>query len=167
MATLQRSFLVDILIVLALALVAVIGYLASPLLLPKSDVTAALVAGCDLNRGICAATLADGERIELSLSPRPVPVVRPMGIEATLTGFGTERIDNVEIDFAGVTMNMGYNRVALAPAGAGRYTGEATIPVCVSGRMTWRATLIVTAGRRTISVPFPFDAPVLAEEQAA
>lgn len=166
MATPQRSFLVDLLIVLALALVAVIGYLASPLLLPRSDVGIAPVAGCDLNRGACAATLAGGERIELSLWPRPVPVVRPMKIEATLTGFGAERIDTVAIDFAGVTMNMGYNRISLAPAGAGHYIGEATIPVCVSGRMAWRATLIVTAERRTISVPFPFDAPVHLEEQA-
>jgi hypothetical protein len=55
-------------------------------------------------------------------------------------------------------MNMGFNRPALAPAGPGRFAGQATLPVCVTGRMTWQATVLVEAGRTRIAVPFRFDA---------
>jgi hypothetical protein len=62
------------------------------------------------------------------------------------------------VDFAGVSMNMGFNRPALVPAGPGQFTGQATLPVCVTGRMTWQATVLVEAGRTRIAVPFRFDA---------
>ena len=57
--------------------------------------------------------------------------------------------DKVEIDFAGASMNMGYNRQALAPGASGHFAGEATLPVCVTGRMTWQATLMVETSRPT------------------
>ena len=156
----RRSLLVDFAILLALAAVAVIGYLYSPLLLPKSDILAMPDPGCDLNRGACRASLPGGGQVELSLSPRPIPVVRPMKIEATVSGPATMAVDHVEMDFAGITMNMGFNRVTLPPEGNGRFAGETSIPVCVTGRMRWRGTLIVTTDRQHITVPFEFEAPV-------
>lgn len=152
-----RSLLVDVAILLALALIAIVGYKFSPLLLPKADVTLAPAAGCDLHRDACHADVPGGGRIELSIAPRPIPVVKPMTVTATVSGIAA---DKVEIDFAGVTMNMGLNRQALAAAGGGRYTGEATLPVCVSGRMGWRATLMVESGRQRIAIPFLFEAPI-------
>jgi hypothetical protein len=65
----------------------------------------------------------------------------------------------VSLDFAGVAMDMGLNRVTLVPSADGRFVGETTIPVCVTGRMLWRATLVVEADRRRIAVPFLFEAP--------
>lgn len=152
----KRSFLVDAVILLALALIALVGYKYSPLLLPKADLELKPEAGCDLNRGPCRAAFAGGA-IELAIEPRPVPVVRPMRISATITGIEPSQ---VEIDFAGVTMNMGYNRVTLDAAPGGRYSGQATIPVCITGRMAWRATLMIESPGQRISVPFLFDAPL-------
>jgi hypothetical protein len=120
----HRSLLVDFAILLALAAVAVIGYLYSPLLLPKSDVSATPDPGCDLNRGACRARLPDGGQVELSLSPHPIPVVRPMKIQAQISGPAAAAIDRMELDFAGITMNMGYNRVTLSPLGNGRFAGK-------------------------------------------
>jgi hypothetical protein len=156
----KRSFLVDAFILLALALIAVVGYKYSPLLLPKADLEVKPEAGCDLNRAPCRAEFAGGS-IELAIEPRPVPVIRPMQVSATIAGIEPSK---VEIDFAGVTMNMGYNRVTLdavpdAP-GPGRYSGQATIPVCITGRMGWQATLMIEAPGKRISVPFLFDAPL-------
>jgi hypothetical protein len=153
----SRSILVDVAIILALAVIAVVGYKYSPLLLPKADLTLAPAAGCDLNRQACHADMPGGGRIELGIAAHPVPVVKPFNVTTTFSGLAPNR---VEIDFQGVVMNMGLNRVTLAPAGDGRYTGEATIPVCITGRMQWRATLMVETDSMRIAVPFLFDAPV-------
>lgn len=157
MAEQKRSFLVDIAILLALALIAVVGYKYSPLLLPKADLTLTPIAGCDLNQRACRAELPGGGVIELAIEPRPIPVVKPMQVTVAVSGLAPA---GVEIDFAGVSMNMGYNRVALDAAGDGRFAGEATIPVCVTGRMAWRATLMLETPSQRIAVPFVFDAPV-------
>lgn len=153
-----RSLLVDIAIVLALGLIAVVGYKYSPLLLPKADLTLTPAAGCDLNREACHVDVPGGGRIELVLAPHPIPVVRPLQVTATFSALAPSK---VEIDFQGVVMEMGYNRVTLVPDGNGRYQGEATIPVCVTGRMQWRATLAVESDSKRISVPFLFEAPII------
>ncbi len=156
MPSTNRSIAIDIAIILALALIAVVGYKYSPLLLPKADLTLTPTAGCDLNQQACHADMPGGGHIELALAPHPIPVVKPLQVTATIVGAAP---DKVELDFQGVVMNMGFNRVTLAPAGDGRYTGEATIPVCVTGRMLWRATVVVETASQRIAVPFLFEAP--------
>lgn len=139
-------------------MIAVVGYKYSPLLLPKADLTLTPVADCDLNRETCHADIPGGGRIELALAPHPIPVVRPLQVTAT---FSTLTPTKVEVDFQGVVMEMGFNRITLAPDGNGRYKGEATIPVCVTGRMLWRATLTIESDNKRISVPFQFEAPII------
>jgi hypothetical protein len=63
----------------------------------------------------------------------------------------------VEVDFSGETMNMGYNRSELTSSGPGHYTGEASLPVCVSGTMAWVATVIVETSGQRIAVPYRFE----------
>jgi hypothetical protein len=154
----QRSLFINVAIIAALVLIAVLGYAFSPLLLPKADITLVPAAGCDLNRQSCLAEMPeDRGRIELAIAPHPVPVVQPLKITVTLTNLAASQ---VEVDFAGVDMNMGFNRLTLVPVGTGKFTGESTIPVCVTGRMSWRATVIVTTERARIAAPFLFEAPV-------
>ena len=150
----KRNLVVDAAILAALVAVGIAGYLFSPLLMPTADVVAVPDAGCDLHKQACGATLPDGARLVLSIDPRPIPMVKPLNLEVKLSGMAP---DKIEVDFAGVAMNMGYNRPQLAPAGAGRYTGSASLPVCITGSMAWQATVLVTAGRKKISVPFRFD----------
>jgi hypothetical protein len=150
----SRQLLIDAVIALAMVLVALIGYKLSPLFLPQADTIAAAASGCDLQRGPCAATLPDGRRIELSVTPRPIPMVRPLTVEVNLTGVAA---DKVEVDFAGATMNMGYNRRTLTAAAGGRYVGTATLPVCITGAMTWRATVLAQTGRERVAAAFDFD----------
>ena len=149
--------LVDLSIILALAIIAVVGYKFSPLLLPKADLTVEPAAGCDLHQQACHADIPGGGRIELSLAPHPIPVVKPLQVNATLTGITA---NTVEIDFAGVVMNMGFNRKTLVASGDGRYTADAMLPVCITGRMAWRATLVVETDKQRIAVPFLFEAPI-------
>lgn len=153
----NRKVLLDILAMLGIVLIAVIGYKLSPLLMPKADVAATAEPGCDLHKRACAAEVPGGGRIELSIGPRPIPMVTPLTVEVKVSGLEAAR---VEVDLAGVDMNMGYNRPELARAdGAapGLYRAEAMLPVCVTGKMAWQATVLVETGRSRIAAPFRFN----------
>lgn len=154
----SQSLLVDSAMVLALILIGVVGYRASPLLMPKADITAMPDPACDLHRGACRVALPSGGSLSLSLSPRPIPVIAPLDMSVELEGASADR---VMIDFAGVSMNMGFNRPRLDPVqgtAGHRFIGQATLPVCVTGRMTWQATVLVESGAQRIAVPYRFDA---------
>lgn len=150
----NKKILIDAIGILALALVVVVGYKLSPLLLPKADIDAMPEAGCDLQRGPCRAAFPGGGSLEFSIAPRPIPPVSPLALEVRVAG---RPADKVEIDFAGVDMNMGLNRPQLSPSGEGRFIGRASLPVCVTGAMDWRATVLVDSGRERIAVPFRFS----------
>lgn len=150
----SKPHLLNLAMIVALIALAVLGQQLSPLLLPKADVTGVMEPGCDLQRGACAAKLPNGGHLEFSITPRPIPLLQALRVEVTVTGVNPGK---VEVDFAGASMNMGYNRSELPPTGSGRYAGEASLPVCVSGGMTWVATVLVETDRQRIAVPFRFD----------
>jgi hypothetical protein len=151
----SKSLLVDSAMILALILIGVIGYKLSPLLLPKADVVAQPEPGCDLHHAPCTAALPEGGRLRFSISPRPIPVTQPFDMEVVIEGPGA---DKVAVDFAGVDMSMGFNRTTLRAVDARRHVGQTTLPVCVTGRMLWQATVLVEIGQMRIAVPFRFEA---------
>lgn len=150
-----RSHWVTLAMIVALIALALLGRQFSPLLLPKADVAGVAEPGCDLQKRACAATWQQGGRLEISITPRPIPLLQALHVEVTVSGVKPTK---VEVDFAGESMNMGYNRSELAAGGPGRYAGETSLPVCVSGSMAWVATVIVEADRQRVAVPFRFDA---------
>ena len=149
-----KSHWLTLAMMVALLAIALIGRQLSPLLLPKADVTGVAEPGCDLQRQACSAALPQGGRLEFSITPRPIPVLQALHLEVNVTGL---KPGKVEVDFAGESMNMGYNRSELTATGGGRHTAETSLPVCVSGGMTWVATVIVETDRQRIAVPFRFD----------
>lgn len=151
---LSKSNLISLAMILALVALAFVGKQLSPLLLPKMDATGTADPGCNLQRQACMATLTGGARLQLSITPRPVAFLEPLKVEVLVTGVTPQ---NVEVDFSGETMNMGYNRIKLSPAGSISLAGETSLPVCVSGSMTWIATVIVETDRQRIAVPFRFS----------
>jgi hypothetical protein len=151
----KNALLVDAAMILALILIGVIGYKLSPLLLPKADVFVTPDPGCDLHRMACAASLPEGGRLSLTLSPQPIPVTESIDIRVNVNGV---RPDRVRVDFAGVDMSMGFNRQTLLADGEGWFSGHTTLPVCVTGRMLWQATVLVDSGSRRVAVPFRFEA---------
>lgn len=151
---LGKSHWLSLAMIAALLATAVIGHRFSPLLLPKADLTGVVEPGCDLQRRPCTATLTNGARLEFSITPRPISFLQSLRVEVTVTGVKPAR---VEVDFDGVSMHMGYNRRELAAASPGHYAGETSLPVCVTGAMTWVATVIVETDRQRIAVPFRFD----------
>jgi len=151
---LSRSNLLSLVMVAALLAIALAGRHFSPLLLPRADATGIAEPGCSLQTQACAAKVAGGIRLQLSITPRPIPYLQPLQVDVAITGIQANR---VEIDFAGESMNMGYIRSPLAAKGPGRYTGTVSLPVCVSGGMTWIATVIIESDHQRIAVPYRFD----------
>lgn len=144
----------DALLVAAMGSMALLGYRYSDLLVPKADLILPLAENCDLHRTPCSARLPDGGTIELSILPRPIPTVQPLAVNVVASGVAPRR---VEVDFAGVGMNMGINRVMLDTKAPGHFSGQATLPVCVTSRMTWEATVLVETDSQRIAAPFRFD----------
>ncbi|MBN9424596.1 MAG: hypothetical protein BGO63_10560 [Candidatus Accumulibacter sp. 66-26] len=146
-----KKLLLDIALLLALAVLGVAGYKLAPLLNPKTDIALPL-SPCDLNRQACVATLPDGGQIEFSIEPRPIPSLKPLKLQATVRG---SEVRKLEVDFAGTDMKMGYNRPALEGAD-GRFSGQANLPVCITGTMEWDATVLLDTGKALVAVPFRF-----------
>lgn len=150
----NKKFLIDLLGIELILLIVVVGYKLSPMLLPKADVTVHPDPACNLQQQACTATLPGGGTVELTMGTRPIPLVRPFEVQVRLKGVEARR---VEVDLAGIDMNMGYNRPQLAALGDGRYAAEATLPVCISGGMDWQATVLIETGGERIAIPYHFN----------
>lgn len=149
----NKRILIDLIGIELIALVVVVGYKLSPMLLPKADVTYHPDPACNLQRQACGVSLPSGGKIELEMATRPIPLVKPFPVKVAVSGMTPSR---VEVDFTGIGMNMGFNRPVLAALGEGRYAAEASLPVCITGHMDWQATVLIESGNERIAVPFRF-----------
>lgn len=120
---------------------------------PAVAITLPLDKTCDLQQRPCSARLPDGGSVTLSIAPRPIPVLQPLQLEVTLQG---ARAAKVEVDFSGVDMKMGFNRPQLQAQGNGRFSGQATLPICSVSSMAWRTTVLLETGDKLVAVPFEF-----------
>lgn len=150
----RRKLLLDVLILLALLILGLAGYKLAPLLTPHTDITLPL-SDCDLGKTACTLVLPEGGTIELAISPHPIPSLKPLKLLAIARN---AEVRQIEIDFAGVDMKMGFNRPKLENLGDGRFSGQANLPVCITGKMPWEATVLIDIGRSTIAAPFRFEA---------
>ena len=143
--------------VLAAAVIGVAVYKTWPILFPPIAERAPLNPACDLAATECTVRFADGGSVALAIRPRGIPTAHPLTVAARLTGLPPP--ERVELDFAGLDMDMGYNRVSLAPApdGRNRWTGTAMLPVCVRARMTWEARVLLHLPKGTLAAPFRFE----------
>ncbi|QEL65571.1 hypothetical protein OTERR_20950 [Oryzomicrobium terrae] len=159
----RSSGLTDLVIFAAVVALGVAAWRFAPLLLQQPDV-ALPDQECALGREACRAELPGGGTLTLEAradAGGDLQPGQPMQLTATLAGAAA---DDVTVVFTGAEMEMGYNPapLAAAPAGAAAlagttvFRGPATIPVCVTGPMTWRATANLRQSGRTVAVPFRF-----------
>jgi len=140
--------------VVALLLVALVAAVAVKVgRARQDDREAILAAACDLAAGPCTAAVPGGGAVELSLSPRPIPLAAPLTVRARFRGL---RPAHAELRIVSTSMDMGTTRVALTPAPSGELVGEEALPVCVTGTMTWLAALHVD-GHEAPVAHFRFD----------
>lgn len=150
----NKKILIDLIGLLLIALVVVVGYKLSPLLLPRADVVVQPDPVCNLQRQACAVSLPTGGTVELAMGTRPIPMVKPFEVQVTTSGLSPGR---VEVDFAGIEMNMGLNRPELAARGNGRFAAQVTLPVCITGAMDWQVTVLIENGGERIAIPWRFS----------
>lgn len=149
----NKKIFYDLAILAAVLVLGVLGYKLSPLLTPQTDLSLPLT-DCRLDKDSCQTELPEGGRLVFSLTPRPIPSLKTLTLEARISGI---TVDKVEVDFAGVDMKMGFNRPLLAPGSSpGLFTGEGNLPVCTTGTMDWQATVLLSSGGRTIAIPYRF-----------
>ncbi|QGU32300.1 hypothetical protein [Thermochromatium tepidum] len=123
-------------------------------LYPSASWVAPLDPHCDLRAGPCEVRFGGGGRVRLGIEPRTLPVAAPLRLKVELSGLEAKA---VEVDFVGVEMYMGFNRVTLEPLGTGRYAGNGMIPVCTSKRMTWEARVLLHTPDGLLAAPFRFE----------
>lgn len=150
----RRALLWALPVLLGFALIAAALYKTWPILHPTTLVRAPLDPACDLRTGPCRAAFPQGGMVRLGIEPREIPVMRPLKLRVEVAGLEP---DGVEVDFAGVDMNMGFNRVRLARTAPGRFEGEAMLPVCVRDRMDWEALVLLETVDGRLGAPFRFE----------
>ncbi|MCG8429012.1 MAG: hypothetical protein MI754_16775 [Chromatiales bacterium] len=140
-------------LVLFVAVAGVAAYKVWPLLNPELEYIAALDDDCDLRGGPCQSVLPDNALVSFAIEPREIPLVQPLKLTVDVTGV---EVDSVEIDFAGVDMNMGYNRPKLEKTGDGQFAGEGILPVCVRDAMEWEARVLLKTDDGLVAAPYRF-----------
>lgn len=127
-------------------------------LMQQVRVEGAAAPPCDLAAGPCSATAGP---LELTLDlGRSLKLMQdlPVGVSVRRGGAALDGA-TVEVAFAMRDMNMGENRVALAPTGGGQYRGAGVLVRCTTGRHDWIATVTVRApGAAPESASFAFAA---------
>jgi len=118
--------------------------------------TAHMDPDCDLLAGPCSATFPGGERIGFAIAPDGVPLSQPLVLIA-LTG--SLPATSVEVDLQGVDMDYGFNHTVLAPTGEGRFNGIASLPLCATEDIAWRAAVTVHTDKGPYEATFDFVTP--------
>jgi hypothetical protein len=119
---------------------------------------------CTLDVAPCTVTLDDGATVMLDLGPRPLRAGLPLVWTVVVSGGAP--VERIEI--AGLSMNMGLTRVPLVDSAQGRWTARASLPICSSAAMDWRADILLGGTPpRVVSVPFSTSGRVLPHEREA
>lgn len=149
----QRKSLLSLIALLCFGLLIALAHHLAPLLQPASETL--LVPDCDLQRQRCSADLPGVGTVSLEISPRPIAPLHPFILDVAAPALATPS----SVEFTGVNMDMGLNRVELKMLAPGRYQGSGSLPVCTSGRMEWRATVLIEHAGRRFALPFRFFSP--------
>jgi len=105
-----------------------------------------MATACDLNVASCVLSMANDQRITLSIDPKPIPLLQPLQLEARLAGFTTPP-EQIQLVVEGMNMYMGYQRTWLKPTTPAMqanaiFQGTLQIPTCEEQAMRWKVTLL-------------------------
>ena len=150
-----KSNVITALSLIGLIVLAVIAYQFQAILLSPHGVPRAVMSDdCDLHQSDCTAVFSDGRKATLSLSPKNLPLLKPIQIKVQLEGFDAK---DMQFNIIGLNMDMGVNRNTLTPSPQKAFTGTMILPTCSNQRMTWEAQAIITdADDKIVIAPFQF-----------
>ncbi|WP_431685691.1 hypothetical protein [Hahella sp. NBU794] len=110
------------------------------------------VTECTPERGQCSLPV-DAGNVSFSFGDEPIHPARAFPIRLQLHGIEAER---VRVDFEGADMYMGLNQTKLTRMADGSYQGEGYLPVCITGRMLWKATIFIGRESDTLALVSEF-----------
>jgi hypothetical protein len=111
---------------------------------------------CLIDAGPCSKTVED-ITVTLDLVPKPVRAMRELEFSVLLAKDGEPVVgSSVAVDLTMPGMDMGENRIRLAPRPGGRFAGKGVIVRCPSGRTLWKAAVIIERGERAVTADFFF-----------
>lgn len=145
-------------VTLSIAILLTLVFKGWPLLNPEVSGRAPLNTECDLREQPCTVSFPAGGQVQLAVSPAGIPAVRPLSLSVRLSELPMP--ERVEVDFSGVDMEMGFNRVELlrlTDPEPEKWFGQGMLPVCVRDRMVWEARVLLHYPDRLLAAPFRFE----------
>ena len=109
--------------------------------------------GCQLHQQACSARLGD-RRVDLSLSPLPVPLLKPVALTATLDNMPDVQAATILIE--GVNMFMGFQHEVLSIEDGGQLSGSFSLAICSESVMHWQITLDIQTEDGIFRAVLPF-----------
>lgn len=134
----------------------VLGGVSYNLLTQRSSVPQLLttVANCQLEQATCQASDSLKHQVEVTLSPKPVPVMETVQLQTKLSNFTD--VTSIKVTITGVNMFMGYQYADLKPQN-GQWQGTFTLPICTTQHMQWLAQVDIQTASSVFRADFPFN----------
>ena len=150
-----KSNIITLLSITGFIALAIIGYqFQAAILSPQGIARAVTPDNCNLHQSDCTAVFPDGRKATLSLTPKNLPLLKPIQVEVRLDGFKAKEL---QFNIIGLNMDMGVNRNTLTSNDQQSFTGNMILPVCSNQRMAWEAQAVITdADDKVVIAPFPF-----------
>lgn len=114
------------------------------------------ISNCDLQKEECRVVLSDGSEIEFSITPKEIPLLKPIEFNLKTKGIDS---DEVEFRIFGKNMDMGVYSFKLKKVTNGEYKGRGLIPSCVID-MKWQGDLIIEKPTEKIGASFEFETKI-------
>jgi len=108
---------------------------------------------CSLQEEACSVTLDDGSDISLSITPRPIPLMKPIKLVVKTKGIN---LDNLNLKVYATNMNMGLIEKSLKKTAKDSYEGKITLPRCIVGNMIWSVNIIANKPTKSVGATFEF-----------
>lgn len=110
-------------------------------------------AGCDVKDGECATTLANTQKLSLEVSPKSLPLMKPLTFTIRTQELQQE---SLEAQIYATNMFMGIQTITLKRTKQGVYEGKLILPTCNQGGMIWNADIIVNELTKRYGAKFEF-----------
>ncbi len=110
-------------------------------------------ADCDLHKRSCTITIQDGRTFELSITPKDIPLMKPLKFTIKSNNPNLEKLN---LNIYATNMFMGDFNLPIKNLSNGNYEAIGTLPTCPVGDMKWNAEIRIEKLNETIGARFQF-----------
>lgn len=149
----KTSDILTISAIVILAILLILSYQFRKSLLPDTSVVATVDPNCDLGEGSCSAKFPNGEEISFLITPKMIPLSKPLILLVE-----SKDIDaiSVDVNLIGINMDTGINHSKLSKIKENLYSGSTIIPNSSGSKIEWEARVIIRTEKKSFLAPFTF-----------